>query len=120
MSDAVGTNQVCSPTSPCSVSGSSYSVTLQATLQAGSEYDIMELPELSASGCPACTITFWDSIGGAAPVQVGTATLAGNGVTATAKVTITAAKQHIFTATYPGDSYYAPYAWGSVTVSLSN
>lgn len=120
MSTSSATNQQCSPSSPCTASGSSYQLTLQATLQAGSEYDTMESPQLSASGCPACTITFWDSIAGAAPIQVGTATLSGNGITAKATVTITATGQHILTASYPGDSYYAPYAWGAVVVDFND
>jgi hypothetical protein len=120
VSDSNGTNQLCTPTSQCSVTGSSYQLNLQATLQAGSEYDIMESPQLSASGCPtACTITFWDSIGGAAPVELGTAPLSGNGVTATYSATITASGKHVITASYPGDSNYLPYAWGAVVVNLS-
>jgi Glycosyl hydrolases family 28 len=119
MSDASGTNRPCTPTSPCSLIGSSYRLTLQATLQAGAEYDIMEAPQLSASGCPtSCRITFWDSIDGADPVSVGTATLGANGVTARLNVTITATGGHIFTASYAGDKNYAPYAWGAVEVTL--
>jgi hypothetical protein len=117
----LGTNTLCSPTSPCTLSGSSASITLQATLQAGSEYDIMESPELSASGCPACTITFMESVNGGAPTSVGTATLGGNGITAVLPVTITQQGEYIFTAVYPGDSNYSlPYAWGAVTVCLES
>jgi Glycosyl hydrolases family 28 len=119
LSDASGTNLPCTPTSPCSLTGHSYRLTLQATLQAGAEYDIVEAPQLSASGCPtSCGITFWDSVNGAAPDSVGTAVLGANGVTATLEVTITALGNHIFTASYAGDSNYAPYAWGAVEVTL--
>lgn len=120
MSTSSSTNQQCSPSSPCHLSGSSYQITLQATLQAGAEYDIKELPLLSASGCPACTITFWDSYNGAGPTQVGTARLGTNGITATLPVTITGTGPHFFSATYSGDSYYAPYAWGAVAVDLND
>jgi len=77
MSTSSATNQQCSHPRLVLPPDLRTSLTLQATLQAGSEYDTMESPQLSASGCPACTITFWDSIAGAAPVQVGTATLSG-------------------------------------------
>jgi hypothetical protein len=120
MATSSATNQQCYPETPCTLSGSSYAITLKATLQAGAEYDTKEFPQLSATGCPACTITFMDSFNGAAPVSVGTATLGGNGVTASKAVTITATGTHIYTAVYAGDSYYAPYAWGAVTVKLSN
>ena len=120
MSTSSATNQECSPVSPCHLAGSSYQITLHATLQAGAEYDTKEVPQLAGSGCPNCTITFWDSFNGAAPVQVGTAPLSGNGTTATLNVTVTATGPHFYTASYSGDSYYAPYAWGAVAVDFND
>lgn len=119
METSSATNQQCYTATPCTFSGSSTSITLQATLQAGPEYDTMEAPELSATGCPACTITFTDRVNGGAPTVVGTATLGGNGVTAVLPLTVTGAGTHVLSATYSGDSYYSSYTWGAVTVVLS-
>jgi hypothetical protein len=119
METSSATNQQCYTATPCTFSGSSYSITLEATLQAGPEYDTMEAPQLSAAGCPACTITFMDSFNGGTPTAVGTATLGGNGVTAVLPLTVTAAGTHVYSATYSGDGYYSSYTWGAVTVVLS-
>lgn len=118
MATSSATNQQCDLATPCQLSGSSYSITLQATLQAGAEYDIEEAPQLSAPGCPTCTITFMDSLDGGTPTVIGTATLGGNGVTAILPLTVTEPGTHIYTAIYPGDSYYPPYTWGAVTVHV--
>ncbi len=118
MKTSSATNQQCYTAKPCKFSGSSHSITLQATLQAGPEYDIMEAPELSGTGCPACTVTFMDSVNGGPPAVLGTAPLGGNGVTAILPVTVAGAGTHVYSATYSGDSYYSSYTWGAVTVVL--
>jgi len=119
METSSSANQQCYAAAPCTFSGSSASITLEATLQAGPEYDTMEAPELSGTGCPACTIQFMDSVNGGSPTLLGTATLGENGVTAVLPVTVTGAGTHVISATYSGDRYYSSYTWGSVTLVLS-
>ena len=51
--------------------------------------------------------------------MVGTATLGGNGTIASLTLTGVAAGTHTYTAQYPGDSTYAAYSFGSVTVTVS-
>jgi polygalacturonase len=73
-------------------------------------------------------VTYMNSTGTAAltaPVQffegtnmVGTATLGGNGTIASLTLTGVAAGAHTYTAQYPGDSTYAAYSFGSVTVTV--
>jgi len=74
-------------------------------------------------------VTYANSAGTAAltaPVQfyegsnmVGTATLGGNGTIASLTLTGVAAGTHTYTAQYPGDSNYAAYSFGSVSVTVS-
>jgi polygalacturonase len=74
--------------------------------------------------------TYANSTGTAAltaPVQffegtnmVGTATIGGNGTLASLTLTGVTAGAHTYTALYPGDSNYAAYPFGSVTVNVSS
>jgi Glycosyl hydrolases family 28/Bacterial Ig-like domain (group 3) len=50
---------------------------------------------------------------------VGTGTLSGNGTMASAALTGVTAGTHTYTAVYPGDSTYAAYNFGSVTVTVT-
>ena len=49
---------------------------------------------------------------------IGTAALAGNGMLASANLTGVTTGTHTYTAFYPGDSTYAAYTFGSVTVTV--
>ena len=74
-------------------------------------------------------VTYTNSTGTAAPTapvqfyegtnMVGTATLGGNGTIASLTLTGVASGTHTYTAQYPGDSTYAAYSFGSVTVTVS-
>lgn len=74
-------------------------------------------------------VTYTNSTGTAAPIaplqfyegtnMVGTATLGGNGTIASLTLTEVASGTHTYTAQYPGDSAYAAYSFGSVTVNVS-
>jgi Glycosyl hydrolases family 28/Bacterial Ig-like domain (group 3) len=74
-------------------------------------------------------VTYMNSTGTAAPTAavqfmegtnvVGTAALGGNGTIASLTLTGVAAGTHTYTAQYPGDSNYAAYPFGSVTVTVS-
>jgi Glycosyl hydrolases family 28/Bacterial Ig-like domain (group 3) len=74
-------------------------------------------------------VTYTNSTGTAAPTapvqfyegtnMVGTATLGGNGTIASLTLTGVASGTHAYTAQYPGDSTYAAYPFGSVTVTVS-
>lgn len=74
-------------------------------------------------------VTYMNSTGTAAPTAavqfmegtnvVATAALGGNGTIASVTLTGVAAGIHTYTAQYPGDSNYAAYPFGSVTVTVS-
>jgi polygalacturonase len=75
-------------------------------------------------------VTYANSTGTAAPTapvqffegmtMVGTATLGGNGTLASLTLTGVTGGTHTYTALYPGDSTYAAYPFGSVTVNVSS
>src|SRR5271170_2969900 len=74
-------------------------------------------------------VTYMNSTGTAAPTAavqfmegtnvVATAALGGNGTIASVTLTGVAAGTHTYTAQYPGDSNYAAYPFGSITVTVS-
>jgi Glycosyl hydrolases family 28/Bacterial Ig-like domain (group 3) len=75
-------------------------------------------------------VTYSNSTGTAAPTApvrffegtnvVGTAALGGNGTLASLTLTGVTSGTHTYTALYPGDSAYAAYPFGNVTVAVSS
>jgi polygalacturonase len=130
---------VTAPTTPpyaCSASTFTFIVgELYLSTAAGTSLSSVTVPgpgtvTLNAMLQPAMSqVTYSNSTGTAAltaPVQfyegttmVGTATLGGNGTIASLTLTGVTNGPHTYTALYPGDSTYAAYPFGSVTVTVT-
>jgi hypothetical protein len=87
-------------------------VTLNAMLQPA----MSQVTYMSSTGTAALTaqVEFFEGTN-----MVGTAALNGNGTIASLSLSGVAAGVHTYTAQYPGDSNYAVYPFGSVTVTVS-
>jgi polygalacturonase len=105
LSTAAGTNM-----SSVSVPGPG-TVTLNAMLQPA----MSQVTYMTSTGtaAPTASVQFYEG-----STQVGTATLSGNGTIASATLTNITSGVHTYTAMYPGDSTYAAYPFGSVTVTV--
>ena len=87
-------------------------VTLNAMLQpAMSQVTYMSS---TGTGAPTAQVQFFEGTN-----MVGTAALSGNGTIASLPLSGVAAGVHTYTAEYPGDSNYAAYPFGTVTVTVS-
>jgi large repetitive protein len=87
-------------------------VTLNAMLQPA----MSQVTYMSSTGtaAPTAPVQFFEGTN-----MVGTATLSGNGTIASLTLNGVAAGVHTYTAEYPGDSNYAAYPFGNVTVIVS-
>jgi polygalacturonase len=123
------------PPYPCSTSTFTYLVgELYLSTTASTNMTSASVPgpgtvTLNAMLQPAMSqVTYMNSTGTTAPTasvqffegtaQVGTAALSGNGTIASATLTNVTSGVHTYTAMYPGDSTYAAYSFGSVTVTV--
>lgn len=87
-------------------------VTLNAMLQPA----MSQVTYMNSTGtaAPAAAVQFYEGAN-----MVGTAALGGNGTLASLTLTGIAGGTHAYTALYPGDSTYAAYPFGNVTVTVS-
>jgi hypothetical protein len=92
-------------------SGASASYTLQAILQPGSFVDTKESAPLPIGG----SIIFNDN-----GAKIGTGQLGANGTMASLTLKDVAAGNHVYTATYAGDSNYPSYTFGNVTAAIGS
>jgi polygalacturonase len=87
-------------------------VTLNAMLQPAMSQ--VTYSNSTGTAAPTATVQFYEGT-----TMVGTATLGGNGTIASLTLTGVTNGPHTYTAMYPGDSTYAAYSFGNVTVTVT-